>query len=86
VISVLDGVLAKSEDNWLVGGKCTYADLAFVTWAHVAEGMFAQTGTLAVLEKYPAYMAWLKRMGEKDSVRESVDAIKQGRKAHGLPP
>lgn len=30
VAGVLNGVLAKSE--WLVGDKCTYADLAFTAW------------------------------------------------------
>lgn len=30
VADVLDDVLAKSE--WLVGDKCTYADLAFTMW------------------------------------------------------
>ncbi len=32
VTAVLDGQLAKG-DGWLVGGKCTYADLAFIPWA-----------------------------------------------------
>ena len=30
VLQVLDGVLAKQE--WLVGGKCTIADLSFIPW------------------------------------------------------
>ena len=29
VLSVLDGVLSKQE--WLVGGKCTIADISFIT-------------------------------------------------------
>ena len=34
VFSVLDGVLAKQE--WLVGGKCTIADISFVPWNRFA--------------------------------------------------
>ena len=34
VFGVLDGVLAKSE--WLVGGKCTIADLSFIPWNRLA--------------------------------------------------
>jgi glutathione S-transferase len=29
---VLDAHLKKSGGEWLVGEKCTYADLAFVPW------------------------------------------------------
>ena len=29
---VLDAHLKKSGEQWLVGEKCTYADLAFVPW------------------------------------------------------
>lgn len=86
VISVLDGVLAKSSSGWLVGDKCTYADLAFVTWAHVADGMFKQSGTADHLEKYPSYGKWLKAMGERDSVKACIAEIAKGRAEHGLPP
>ena len=36
VLTVLDGVLAKSPSGWLVGGKCTAADLAFIPWNRAA--------------------------------------------------
>lgn len=32
VCSVLDDVLKASPSGWLVGGKCTIADLSFVPW------------------------------------------------------
>ena len=34
VYSVLEGVLSKQE--WLVGGKPTIADIAFITWNRAA--------------------------------------------------
>ena len=33
VLGVLDGVLSKRE--WLVGDKCTIADLSFVSYVHL---------------------------------------------------
>jgi len=29
---VIDAHLQKEKSEWLVGDKCTYADLAFVPW------------------------------------------------------
>lgn len=83
---MLDGVVAKSESGWLVDDRCTYADLSFVTWAHVADGMFEQTGTADLLAKYPSYRKWLAAMGERPSVKECLSAIQEGRAEHGLPP
>ena len=36
VIRVLDGVLATKPQGarWLVAGRCTVADLAFLQWTH----------------------------------------------------
>ena len=34
VIGVLDSVLAQRE--WLVGGKCSVADMSFITWNRAA--------------------------------------------------
>ncbi|KAJ3557918.1 hypothetical protein NM688_g1212 [Phlebia brevispora] len=45
VFGVLDGVLAKQE--WLVGGKCTIADISFVMWNEVAVTKF--------LNDYPGF-------------------------------
>ena len=36
VFGVLDGVLAKSPSGWLVGGKCTAADISFIPWNRAA--------------------------------------------------
>ena len=39
VLGVLDGVLAKSPSGYLVGGKPTIADIAFITWNRAAINM-----------------------------------------------
>jgi glutathione S-transferase len=84
VIQVLNNVLAKS--SWLVGDKCTYADLSFVTWSHVASGLLQQLGKGHVLESNPQYTNWLKAMEARPMVKECVESIRQGRAALGLPP
>ena len=56
VISVLDGVLAKSPYGYLVGGKATIADLSFITWNRVA--IHTTVKDLVDFEKeYPAFWA-----------------------------
>ena len=54
VLSVLDGVLQKLE--WLVGGKPTVADFAFVSWNNAALGMVLVDYPDANVEKdFPAF-------------------------------
>ena len=55
VLSVLDGVLAKSPSGYLVGGKATIADLAFVTWSRTAVGVVQDIAN--VERDYPAFSA-----------------------------
>ena len=86
MISVLDGVLAKKSSNWLVGDKCTYADLSFVTWSFVIDGTLKQHGIAHRLEQYPNYNKWLQAMADRPCVKESLEAIKKGRADHRMPP
>lgn len=63
VSGVLDGVLAHRK--YLTGDKCTYADLAFITW---------QTGINRIIEydqakDFPNLAAWLERMLERPAIR-----------------
>lgn len=61
-------VLEKALDgkDWLVGDKCTYADLAFVPWQRIA-GMI---GGENFYDKYPKVKAWLDRMQDRPSVKK----------------
>lgn len=63
--SVLDTALQKSE--YLVGDKCTFADLAFVTWAEAAQYFVGETANLA---KYKKYSAWLEKLQARESVKK----------------
>ena len=84
IINVLDKQLCQSD--WLVGDKCTYADLSFVTWSHVMDGMLKQMDRKSVLDQHPFYLEWLRKMGERPSVSKCIEAIRKGRLEHGLPP
>lgn len=84
VIGVLDNVLAGK--NWLVGDKCSYADLAFVTWAFIAKGVLVQVGKADVLEKNANYSRWLAAMQARDSIKDVTETMAKERAAHGLPP
>lgn len=65
VYGVLDGVLSKQE--WLVAGKPTVADLAFLQWT---------AGTYTFVEgnnykaQFPAVNAWVERLLERPAVKK----------------
>ena len=75
VTGVLEEYLANqkvpdgSNGPWLVGGKMSYADLAFINWQVAAEAVFNRQGFNA--DEYPYVKAWLGRM-------MSIEAVKRG--------
>ncbi|KAJ5100130.1 hypothetical protein N7532_007131 [Penicillium argentinense] len=64
VCSVLESVLKDCE--WLVGDKCTYADLAFVAWQRWAP----KFGGEDIYEKFPHVEDWMKRMEVRPTVKK----------------
>lgn len=70
VTKVLDGVLKKNGTGYLVGGKCTYADLSFVTWSsmlpHLLQGV-------DIAKEYPDYSAWLQKLMERPAVKKVLE-------------
>ena len=57
VFGVLDGVLAQRE--WLVGDKCTVADLSFVPWNNgvFKRGVLKDVPGVDVPAQFPAFYA-----------------------------
>lgn len=86
VIGVLELGLQRNGTGWLVGDKCTYADLAFVTWTAVGEGVLKGAGQGEKLADFPLYTAWNKRLDERPEVRKIKDIMAKARAEHGLPP
>lgn len=67
VHGVLDGHLATRK--WLVGDKCTYADLAFITWQETAVKLSQEHAGYFDTEKdFPHVAAWMKRMADMPRV------------------
>lgn len=72
MISVLDTHLKGEGTGWLVGGKCTYADLAFVPWHVLLSYLLGET-QIDIEGKYPDYDKWTKRLVERDSVKKILE-------------
>ena len=70
VTMVLDTILKGKE--YLVGGKCTYADLSFVTWYQLAPYI---TGKVKIDFKgdYPHYSAWMERLTSRPAVKKVLE-------------
>lgn len=86
VLGVLDVALSRNKTGWLVGDRCTYADISFVTWAATSEGLLRELQKDAGLaEKYPYYSAWFATLKERPAIAKALQEIMAQRKAHGLP-
>ncbi|KAH6720062.1 putative glutathione S-transferase Ure2-like protein [Leptodontidium sp. 2 PMI_412] len=69
VHGVLDNHLATRE--WLVGDKCTYADLAFVTWQEIAVTLSEENPGFYDVEKdFPHAHEWMKRITKKPLLKK----------------
>ena len=56
MLGVLDGVLAKQPSGWLVGGKCTIADISFIAWNRLAFNVSMKD--INVEKEYPHVWAY----------------------------
>ncbi|KAI9041808.1 uncharacterized protein KD926_006532 [Aspergillus affinis] len=66
VTGVLESVLKTRE--WLVGDKCTYADLSFIAWQRWAP----RYGGEDIYKKFPGVGAWIERMKTRPSVQKAL--------------
>lgn len=75
VAGVLDSVL--KDRDWLVGDKCTYADLAFVMWnMQIAFFMAGREGDQAWRpEEFPHFTRWQEAMLARESVKKVVGVL-----------
>ncbi|MCJ1310979.1 hypothetical protein MMC25_004648 [Agyrium rufum] len=68
VVGVLDGYL-KGKD-WLVGDKCTYADLAFVMWNACIPFVMGAGPVEFKVEEFPDFTHWQNAMLSRPSVQQ----------------
>ena len=83
VLDVLEGCLAGKQ--WLVGDKCTFADLSFVTWNDRMD-MVMGVPDSKPLEKYPNVEAWHNRMTSRDSLKTAMKIREKMMDDQGLMP
>lgn len=70
VTGVLEGVLEGK--TFLVGEKCTYADLAFISWQDIAQDVIVGPEE-DLAKQFPNVEAWMGRMKERTSVKTVHD-------------
>ncbi|KAL5044276.1 hypothetical protein BDW71DRAFT_186317 [Aspergillus fruticulosus] len=69
VTGVLERVL--KDKTYLVGGKCSYADIAFLPWFGIVPAMFKDEVNLD--EDFPLVAKWLDRIKARKAVREAME-------------
>ncbi|KAL9627522.1 MAG: hypothetical protein Q9204_006506 [Flavoplaca sp. TL-2023a] len=81
------GVLEKSLHNkqWLVGDKCTYADLSFVTWNDRMDIVLGVPDSKP-LKEFPNVEAWHNRMISRGSFRKAMEIREKLMDEQGLMP
>ena len=73
VASVLDAHLTGR--SWLVGDKCTYADLAFVMWNAQISFILKDAKEPWDAAKYPNFARWQESMLARDSVKHVLSVL-----------
>lgn len=78
---VLDSHLEGRD--WLVGDKCTIADLSWAMWENVVELLF-QKLQIELEKEYPNYDRWFTSLKGRDSVKTAVAMRAKGIKDNNL--
>ncbi|KAM0709030.1 hypothetical protein Q7P35_003066 [Cladosporium inversicolor] len=71
VTGVVDAHLKKSGGEWLVGEKCTYADLAFVPWYWLCPAIMGDGFEKEWESRYPTSWAWYQKLQARPSVTKA---------------
>ncbi|KAI1120887.1 thioredoxin-like protein [Nemania abortiva] len=79
------GAKVSAKDNWLVGDKCTVADLSWFIWEQIINFTLARAGRPIEEGKYPHYEAWYKKLEERPSSQLAIKMRNEGLKGIQLP-
>ena len=83
VTGVLEGHLAKQKKDgsgdgpWLVGGKMSFADIAFVPYQTILPGMILSKDQMDA-DKYPMVKDWLHRMSQSQGIGKVIAGFGKG--------
>ena len=70
ILGVLETSLQGRE--WLVGDKCTFADISFFMWNDLLPSVTRSTPEDTILKQYPGALAWHQRMKARPAVAKVV--------------
>lgn len=84
VVEVLDGIL--KDRDWLVGDKCTFADLSFLPYNDRIDMLVLSKPIDEIRTQYPHFAAWQGRMVERDSWKKAMETRNQLMDEQGLMP
>ena len=65
--------VSRASKDWLVGDKCTYADLAFVMWN--AQLDYIMQGHGWNIADYPNFKRWQEAMLARDSLKKAMSVL-----------
>ncbi|TGJ83223.1 hypothetical protein E0Z10_g5543 [Xylaria hypoxylon] len=80
------GNKVSEKDVWLVGDKCTVADLSWFIWEQIIDFLLARAETPIPKGKYPHYEAWYKKLEERPSAQQAIKTRNEGLANLQLPP
>jgi len=81
VLYVLNKALEGKK--YLIGDKCTVADLSFITWDLMIPFLFGDDAAGLDIEKnYPNYYAWNKRLVERPAVQKVINDKQEAMSKH----
>ncbi|KAI1186221.1 thioredoxin-like protein [Nemania serpens] len=72
------GEKVAAKDVWLVGDKCTAADLSWFIWEQIIDFVRETVGKPVEKGKYPHYEAWYKKLEERPSAQHAIEIRKRG--------
>ena len=72
VLGVIDAHLKKQGTEYLVGSKCTYADVAWVPWDAFVEKLMGESFDMK--KDYPLTAAWHERVTSRPAIKKTLEA------------
>ncbi|KAI0506213.1 thioredoxin-like protein [Xylaria bambusicola] len=79
------GSRVAERDVWLVGDKCTVADLSWFIWEQIMDFAFGRLDVQIEKGKYPHYEAWYKKLEERPSAQKAIHWRNEGMKNFRTP-
>ncbi|KAF2206610.1 hypothetical protein CERZMDRAFT_14479, partial [Cercospora zeae-maydis SCOH1-5] len=69
IVSILEHYLKEGKSDYLVGDKCTYADLVFVPWNNKIDEVMGRAEAWQIEKECPRYRDWHHRLMGRPAVQ-----------------